>query len=275
MVDKFGVRGCHVRLNISLKTEVLNWLEKSDPKNAKNPKNQENGNQASHDDSEVSKPRQRNRRNSLVGASLFSVNNNVEEHSFDFLQKIQRPCALQMEPTEPMEQVQQVAKKSNVPDLLAITKNPVASNVGVQDTQDQVKSSQSGQIIRCNSSNVSGAPAVSVNESNKTMVLNNFDPFRRLPNPPFMVRGRVRAQSVDCVPSRRPSLSTIFEHEFECESFASLVYDCASDSSPPITIPVEGVKNGSHADHAETQMSSNGDMAIVSKWITRSENFEL
>lgn len=111
MVDKFGVRGCHVRLDVSLKTEVLNWLEKTDPKTAKN---QENGNQASRDDSELSKPRRQKRRNSLVGASLFSVNNNVEEHSFDYLQKIQRPCALKMDTIEPIEQVQHVAKKPNV-----------------------------------------------------------------------------------------------------------------------------------------------------------------
>lgn len=91
MVDKFDIRGCYVRLNINLRTEVLNWLEKTDPKNQKK---QENGNHSPHDDSEASKPFKPRRRNTLVGASLFSVNNNVEEHSSDYLQKIQRPCGL-------------------------------------------------------------------------------------------------------------------------------------------------------------------------------------
>lgn len=98
--DKFGIRGCFVRLNVSLQAEVLNWLAKTDPKNSKN---QEKGNHSPRDDSETSEPSKPRRRNTLVGASLFSVNNNVEKHSSDYLQKIQRPCALRMAPTEPTE----------------------------------------------------------------------------------------------------------------------------------------------------------------------------
>lgn len=252
--DAFGITGCYVRLETSLRTEVLNWLKKTDPKNPENTNHRYD-----------SKPR---RRDSVVGASLCSVNNNVQEHSSDYLEKVRRPFAITIE-----NESVSASSVENPQKLIASTYNVGSLNVG---SSDQAESSQD---ICCNSSNVSD------DGNKKKMVLNHFDPFRRLLNLPFAIRGRYRSQSVDCIPSRRPSLSTIYEHELEHQLTAEpLIYDGESDdSSSAVAKPVDGVAevisqlqmDGANDSHAEAQMSSDNDAAIVSKLVARFENFEL
>lgn len=141
-------------------------------------------------------------------------------------------------------------------------------------------------------------PRVNADSASGTVELpqlfNDFCPFRRLPNLPFVINGRPRnrSQSVDCNNSRRPPLETLFETEEEhvpnaiqpnipIENHHTIRASLLNDNNGLVDSPVSPIVDLNFAD----TVSSGREFAIesefnqtqktldvVSKWIARMDD---
>lgn len=188
------------------------------------------------------------RRMSMAGSMLFSVNNQTQETGFDYLEKVLRPnliksfksATLAIEPTsikdntDPEKENNTEEQESNDSND---ANNPIGNNTG--NVTNSAQSAQSNKIIilsdvllpfkasigvngvnRCNDANATpGTSGLSTQPSLKLNIQNNFDPFRRVPNPPFSLTARKRSQSLDERQQLwKSALATITEHEPEEKS---------------------------------------------------------
>lgn len=137
------------------------------------------------------------RRSSVAGRSLFNVNNETRETGWDFLPKVdvqnQNNRVVHQSHRENFETVdldqEMVSQEASTAQEIGESSGIVTSR-GIGQSENDVESRKFAEEV--------------------LKISSNFNPFLRLPNPPFTLNGRRRAQSVDCI-SRRPSLSTIFE----------------------------------------------------------------
>lgn len=224
-----------------MKYDVLAYLESTKPTEppapSDSPESQSNeANKANKD---------HNRRASVAGGQLFSIENNIVESSTDYFQPIIRLGAVLAE-----NHIDDVAI-ATIEDIGTIATNnvecveaaePIEKNVGeniesdtnipIQNTNlsDSSESSNSSETVEADkNANVRKFPALdqlvqSVQSSDIIAVigesaescstrptgLTTINPFRRLPNVPFAICGRKRSSSM--FELYRPSLETIIEN---------------------------------------------------------------
>lgn len=241
----------YIRLPTSLRSVVLNWLDKTNNVQVGNPVNVANQypDQARQDQLPQSSQSPKlpvrivQRRGSVAGGSLFSVNNETRETGWDYLRKV---------------------------DFQHANGHMISqSDYSVSDT-DTIEQDDDNEISE---SSAVIAHGHDIGESDKTsgndidqspeefakqvlQISSNFNPFLRLPNPPFTLNGRRRANSVDVI-SRRPSLSTILEHDESINENADVDTKKPADSNEKIGKERSAVN------------------AIVSKWVDRFDNYKL
>lgn len=229
LFKKFGTKSLYIRLHVSLHAVVVNWLHKTNNAKAVNqvqaveqvPQNQSS-------ESSGLPVRIIQRRASVAGRSLFNVNNVTRETGWDFLPKVDiqnlsghvvRQNHNENFKTAEMDQemVSQEAKSGH--------EIGESSGVLVRSDHEQSKNFETAEMdqeiatqevpVAHDIGESFGNADHSVREQSENdvesrkfveqmlKVCNNFQPFLRLPNPPFALNGRRRAKSVGCL-SRRP-----------------------------------------------------------------------
>lgn len=182
------------------------------------------------------------RRTSIAGGSLFSIHGNVVETGADYFLKIPRATGATSATIEPIERAvlpppkrnesneseQLVPLESRFPDAhgpTAIVEMVVAANEpnATNDTNGRISSErnetpkQSAPSSSASSDGPDVAAVATKNPKNDEptavpavpIILNNFDPFRRLPDIPFAIQGRRRRNSM--FEFYKPSLDAITE----------------------------------------------------------------
>lgn len=180
----------------------------------------------------------RNRRMSVAGSMLFSVNNQTQEIGFDHLQKVIRPSLIKSVKsttsatstiTSTGNKIDNVSQEGNNTEEQVLNGSRNASDVIGCNAGNQTNSARSNQIKNSSVVGMQFQAPIGLNistEDNATpatsgisgisnipsMIHNDFDPFRRVPNPPFNLSGRPRSTSLDEKPkSWKPALATIVE----------------------------------------------------------------
>lgn len=169
----------------------------------------------------VEKPNQiKERRSSVAGGSLFSIHNNVIEAGADYFLKIPRATSVAVKNAvpQPTKSIAMVVTANGPNDTNDTNGINIETTEQLADSVNMVNGSLSQSPDGPAGPDVIDVPTVAtvnlVNEdaavvSPVAMILNNFDPFRRLPNIPFAIKGRKRRNSM--FELYNPSLDSILE----------------------------------------------------------------
>lgn len=152
------------------------------------------------------------RRMSVAGVPLFSINDEVIESSGDYFERIPRPSvsAINGPPIiAPTDNSLQNAERTTttIESEISSKENVAAESISNESEQmdlvDEPKVTVGNNALpveEAENSTTAEAPAsnnvadgVSVG---RLSIVNNFDPFRRLPNVPFAMVGRIRRSSM-------------------------------------------------------------------------------
>lgn len=279
---------------MDIEAETLSRLKKTEPKKQLQKPDQTKPLTGQQN----SRPNIGNRRMSVAGTSLFSVNQRVVENAVDFLEKVPRENAIIKNNPNPKVQksslVNIVSEKecgvsgvsneavfsSNyengeivtsciVDDVTSIVNFSENSDSANEGTELQTTKSVPALLPLSKSIENKNVEVVPVKVTQGPSVFNNFCPFRRLANVPFALGGRPRrnrSKSVDYYASIPPPLETLFETEEEHAK------DGLSEENGAVHVIKNEIVGDSNVQEpmvdavfAQTQQTLN----VVSKWIRR------
>lgn len=276
---------------MDIEAETLAWLKKTEPKKQVQKPDQTkplNGQQNS-------RPNNGNRRMSVAGTSLFSVNERVVENAVDFLKKVPRENAiiktipnLKVQEAPLVNTVSQIecsfSNEANVPsnekngeivtscvvdEVTSIENFGDNSDLANKETQFQTAKSLPALLPLSKSIEKKNAEVVPVKVIQMPLVFNNFCPFRRLANVPFALGGRPRrdrSKSVDYYASVPPPLETLFETEEEH------VKDGLNEENGAVQVNKSGILDDSNVQRVQqptVDAAFAQTLSVVSKWIGR------
>lgn len=232
------------------------------------------------------------RRGSVACGSLFNVNNQIRETGWDYLRKVN---------SQPQNShvVGQNHCKNNETAMAIEQDDGVTIDNVHHEMDNDIENSDTVTTCQRAGENENGVQEPPGNDDECVpedftkevlKVCSQFNPFLRLPNPPFTLNGRKRSKSVDCI-SRPPSFPTILEvnenasdanknaakDPFISNAVSSIEPNIVSQNdttfatAEDFAMEVDSIE-GSNDEIKEDHQTVN---AIVSKWVNRFNTYTL
>lgn len=285
---------------MKLHAVVVNWLEKMNNAQVDQPE------QPSQ--SPKLPARLIQRRESVAGGSLFSVNNQIRETGCDFLRKVNSQPQNSHVVGKSHCENNETAMEQDDEFTIENVHHEMDNDIENSDHSDMVTTCQKASehaSSRENENGIQDDDGVPENFAMEVLKISSqFNPSLRLPNPPFTLNGRKRSKSVDCI-SRPPSLPTILEDKenasdadknvakdplianavdavssfepnivFENDTTFATAGDFVMEAHVVETVETDSIEgsNGSKDEIKEEHPAVN---AIVSKWVNRFNTYSL